>query len=265
MTARRAALEVARLVRRVLVLLALFYAAESQAVAAPRAPLVLAAASLQESLTTVAKKWAASGHAMPVVSFAASSALARQIEAGAPADLFISADQQWMNELQKRGLLASKSRSILLGNDLVLIAPLASHIRLPIAKGLPLARALGTGRLAIADPAAVPAGIYAEAALKSLGAWGDVKGRLAPAENVRAALAFVERGDAPLGIVYATDAFQSKKVRIIGRFPATSHEAILYPVARLASSTSVEAESFLHFLVSPAAKAVFRQFGFTTP
>ena len=265
MTPRLAANEITRLVKRVLALLVLLCGAQSPAVAAPKAPLVLAAASLQESLTAVAKKWAASGHAMPVISFAASSALARQIEAGAPADLFISADQQWMNELQKRGRLAPKSRSILLGNDLVLIAPSASHIRLPIAKGFPLARALGTGRLAIADPAAVPAGIYAEAALKSLGVWDDVKGRLAPAENVRAALAFVERGDAPLGIVYATDAFQSRKVRIIGRFPATSHEAILYPVALLASSTSVEAEAFLHFLVSPTAKATFRQFGFTTP
>lgn len=260
-----AAGEIARLVQRALVGVALLFGTASPTAAAPRAPFVLAAASLQESLAAVARKWAESGHPMPVISFAASSALARQIEAGAPADLFISADQQWMNELQKRGLLAPKSRLTLLGNDLVLIAPLVSRIRLPITKGFPLARALGTGRLAIADPAAVPAGIYAEAALKSLGAWGDVKGRLAPAENVRAALAFVERGDAPLGIVYATDALQSKKVRIIGRFPASSHEAILYPVARLASSTSVEAESFLRFLASPAAKAIFRQFGFTTP
>lgn len=251
------------LVRYFLVVATLFFVAEP-ASAARKPPLVLAAASLQESLTAAAKAWASRGHPQPVVSFAASSALARQVEAGARADLFISADEEWMDELQKKGLLRPGSRVSFLGNRLVLIAPLSSRVNLPIRSGFPLVQALGSGRLAIADPAAVPAGKYAKAALMSLGIWASVEPKLAPAENVRAALAFVERAEAPLGIVYETDAIASKKVRIVGRFPENSHPAISYPVASIRSSTNPEAEAFRRFLVSAAGKSVFRRFGFST-
>lgn len=226
-------------------------------------PLVFAAASLQESLTAAADAWTRQGHPRPVLSFAASSALARQIEAGAPADLFLSADEAWMDALAAKGLLRRGTRQSLLGNRLVLIAPRSSPARLVIAPGFPLGRALGRdGRLAVADPAAVPAGQYAKAALTSLGVWPSVAARLAPAENVRAALAYVERGQAPLGIVYETDARASSQVRLVGRFPANSHPAISYPLAALRGSRHPDAEAFRRFLASPAGKAIFRRHGF---
>jgi molybdate transport system substrate-binding protein len=178
-----------------------------------RVAAVLAAASLQESLTEAANAWTAKGHAKPILSFAASSALARQVIAGAPADLFLSADEEWMDAVAKAGLLRTGTRTTLLGNRLVLIAPASSKVRLTPARGFALAKALGTGRLAIADPDAVPAGKYAKAALTALGVWPSVAAKVAPAENVRAAMALVERGAAPLGIVYATDARASKAVR----------------------------------------------------
>lgn len=231
--------------------------------AASRHPLVLAAASLQESLTAAVNVWAARGHARPVLSFAASSALARQIEAGAPADLFIPADEEWMDYVQGKGLVREGTRTSFLGNRLVLIEPAASRTRLPIVPNFPLARRLGPNRLAVADPRAVPAGKYAKAALISLRVWKSVENSLAPAENVRAALAFVERGEAPFGIVYETDAIASKKVRIIGRFPVASHPRISYPIARLKSSRSPDAEAFRRFVISPAGRAIFRRFGFT--
>lgn len=224
---------------------------------------MLAAASLQESLTAAAQAWASRGHPQPVLSFGASSALARQIEAGAPADLFISADEDWMNYLQGKQLLRPGSRASFLGNQLVLIAPWGSRLNLPIRPGFPLARALGSGRLAVADPSAVPAGKYAKAALIALGVWTSVEAKLAPAENVRAALAFVERGETPLGIVYRTDALASNKVKILGQFPPASHPPISYPVATVRTSTKPEAEAFRRFLVSPAAAAIFRRFGFS--
>lgn len=229
-----------------------------------RPPLVLAAASLQESLTAASRAWAARGHPLPVISFAASSALARQIEAGAPADLFISADEAWMDDVQAKGLLRAGSRSALLRNRLVLIAPVASRTRLAIRPRFALAAALGSSRLAIADRAAVPAGRYGKAALTTLGVWPSVEAKLAPAENVRAALAFVERGETPFGIVYATDALASAKVRVVGTFPESSHPPIIYPVALLKSSTSPDAEGFRRFLGSPSGQVIFRHFGFTT-
>jgi molybdate transport system substrate-binding protein len=232
--------------------------------AQPRAPVVLAAASLQESLNAVALAWAAKGHARPVISFAASSALARQIEAGAPADLFLSADETWMDYLAAKNLIIPASRLSFLHNQLVLIAPLSSNIRLEIAPRFALARALGLGRLAIADPAGVPAGRYGKAALEHLGVWRSVSDRLAPAENVRAALALVERGEAPLGIVYATDARASAKVRVMGAFPPHSHPPVSYPVARLKTSASPEAEPFRQFLLSREGKAIFARYGFRT-
>ncbi|VWX46528.1 molybdate ABC transporter substrate-binding protein [Novosphingobium sp. 9U] len=229
------------------------------------APVVLAAASLQESLGAAAKVWAAEGHAKPVLSFAASSALARQVAAGAPADLFISADEEWMDTLSAKRLIRQESRATLLGNSLVLIAPAASSVDLKLAPGMPLARALGNGRLALADPAGVPAGRYARQALEKLGAWDQVSDRIAAGDSVRAALALVARNEAPLGIVYATDAKAEPKVRVVGTFPANSHTPITYPIATLKTARSPDAEALRQFLLSPEALAVFQRYGFTRP
>ncbi|MDO9370501.1 MAG: molybdate ABC transporter substrate-binding protein [Sphingopyxis sp.] len=235
------------------------------ATAQDRGPVVLAAASLQESLTEAANAWAAKGHAKPVLSFAASSALARQVIAGAPADLFLSADEEWMDAIVKAGLLRPGTRTTLLGNRLVLIAPAASKVRLTPAHGFALAKALGTGRLALADPDAVPAGKYAKAALTNLGVWSSVAAKVAPAENVRAAMALVERGTAPLGIVYATDARASRAVRIVGTFPSSSHPPIRYPVAVLKVSRHQDAAAFRTFLLSKQGRAIFARHGFSAP
>jgi molybdate transport system substrate-binding protein len=227
-----------------------------------RPPLVLAAASLQEALTAAGDAWAARRHARPILSFAASSALARQIEAGAPADLFVSADEPWMDDVARKGLVRPGTRVSFLANRLVLVAPVGSRAALPIRRGMPLAQALGAGRLAMADPNAVPAGKYGKAALTALGIWPALSNRIARGESVRAALALVERGEAPFGIVYATDARASTKVRVVGVFPAASHPPITYPIATLSSSTSADAEGLRRFLVSPAGKAIFRRYGF---
>ncbi|MBE1527590.1 molybdate transport system substrate-binding protein [Sphingopyxis sp. OAS728] len=235
------------------------------ATAQERGPVVLAAASLQESLTEAANAWAAKGHAKPVLSFAASSALARQAIAGAPADLFLSADEEWMDAVAKAGLLRAGTRTTLLGNRLVLIAPTSSKVRLTPARGFALAKALGAGRLALADPDAVPAGKYAKAALTHLGVWVGVAAKVAPAENVRAAMALVERGAAPLGIVYATDARASKAVRVVGTFPAASHPPIRYPVALLKASRHRDAAGFRAFLLSKQGRAIFVRHGFSAP
>jgi len=244
-------------------LIALLVLRPAAATATPDGPLVLAAASLQEALSEVADRWAAKRHPRPVLSFAASSALARQILAGAPADLFISADQPWMDAVAAKDLVRRGSAQPLLGNQLVLIAPAASPVRLRIAPGFALARALGDGRLAMADPDSVPAGRYGKAALVKLGVWNGVEPKVARAENVRAALALVERGAAPLGIVYATDALASRAVRVAGRFPASSHPPIVYPAAILASARHPDADGFYRFLRSNEARAVFRRHGFT--
>lgn len=228
------------------------------------APLVLAAASLQESLSEAADAWAAEGHVRPTLSFAASSALARQIVSGAAADLFISADEDWMDAVERAGQLRSGSRRELAGNALVLIAPAAGPASVALEPDA-IAAALGDGRLAMADPESVPAGRYGKAALTSLGLWSRVAGRIAPAENVRAALALVERGAAPLGIVYATDARAARRVRVVAAFPASSHPPIRYPAAILAASTSPDAGAFLAFLLSPPGQAIFARRGFTPP
>ncbi len=232
---------------------------------AQRGPLVLAAASMQEAMEAAATAYARGGRAKPVLSFAASSALARQIAAGAPADLFVSADEPWMDDVERRGLIAAGTRANVAGNRLVLIAPATSRVRLALRPGVDLSRALGGGRMAMADPDAVPAGKYGRAALERLGAWRGVESRVARAENVRAALALVERGAAPLGIVYATDASASKGVRVVGVFPATSHPPIRYPVARLKRSRDPGAEAFRRFLVGRQGQAILRRFGFTAP
>ncbi len=231
---------------------------------APRAPVVLAAASLQESLSAAADAWAQTGHPRPVISFAASSTLARQAEAGAPADLFVSADEEWMDALAAKGLLAAGTRADLVGNRLVVVEPVGRRSVIP-ASGPRLARVLASGALAMADPDSVPAGKYGKAALEKLGVWTAVAPKVVRAENVRAALALVERGAAPFGIVYLTDAKASAKVRVAGLFPRASHPPILYPVARLARSTNPEAEGFRRFLLSGRGRAIFARFGFGAP
>jgi len=223
---------------------------------------VFAAASLTDVVGELSKIYQAAGHGAVVGSFASSSDLARQIEQGAPADLFISADQQWADYLDQRGLLDKKSRVDLLRNELVLVSSMGTDTRLTVADKFPLAAALGDGRLAVGDPDHVPAGIYAKAALQKLGVWGEIEPRLARAASVRAALLFVERGDCPFGIVYRTDALADSKVRLVATFPAGSHPPILYPAALVAGRHKSEGVEFLHFLQSPEAAAVFRRFGF---
>ncbi len=229
---------------------------------AQQAPLVLAAASLQESMTAAADAWAKQGHPKPTISFAASSALARQIEAGAPADLFVSADEDWMNDVAQKNLIVASTRVTFLGNRLVVAAPAGSKVRIPVRPPAALAKVLTAGPLAMADTP-VPAGKYGQQALEKLGVWAQVSPKVVRAENVRATLALVERGAAPLGIVYATDAKASAKVRIAGVFPESSHPPITYPVARLKTSTNPQAEAFRRFLVSRAGKAIFVRYGFS--
>ncbi len=236
--------------------------AATPAAADPTPPLVLAAASLQESLMAAANAWAAKGHVRPVISFAASSALARQVQAGATADLFISADEDWMDALAARRLIVANTRVTFLGNRLVVAAPAGSKTRIPVRPPAALVRVLTAGPLAMADTP-VPAGKYGQEALERLGVWAQVAPRVVRAENVRATLALVERGAAPLGIVYATDAKASAQVRIAGVFPASTHPAITYPVARLSTSRNPEAEAFRRFLVSRGGKAIFVRYGFS--
>ena len=227
--------------------------------------LVFAAASLKEALDEAALAFAMGRAGRVDVSYAASSALARQMERGAPADLFISADTDWIDYLEQRGLTTPGTRRNLLANDLVLIAPAASPVKAKLAHGVDLAAALGQGRLAMADPDSVPAGKYGRAALTSLGAWKALEGRVAPSENVRGALALVARGEAPLGIVYRTDALAEKGVRIVDAFPAASHPPIVYTVVVLKRSSSRVASVFEGYLASPDARAIFERHGFRMP
>ncbi len=229
----------------------------------PRPPLVLAAASLQESMTAAADAWAGRGHPRPVISFAASSTLARQLAAGAPADLFVSADEAWMDDLAGRGLIAGSTRVSFLGNSLVVVAPAASNARIDFRRPARVATLLGAGALAMADTASVPAGKYGRIALERLGIWSTISANVVRAENVRAAMALVERGAAPFGIVYATDARVSKSLRVVGVFPPGSYPAIHYPVARLKASSNPQAEGFRRFLVSREGQAIFVRYGFS--
>lgn len=234
-------------------------------VAAPPAPLtVFAAASLTDAMQLVGKAYTARTGTPVRFSFASSSLLAKQIEAGAKADLFVSADLQWMDQVQQLGLIDAATRRTLLRGALVLIAPADAHPTIRIAQGASLLPVLGTsGRLAVGDPAYVPAGIYAKAALIKLNMWGAVQGRLARADNVRVALSYVARHEAPLGIVYATDARAEPGVRIVGVFPETSHPPIDYPAAVLRAAKP-GAAAFSRYLDGPEAKAIFRRFGFRT-
>lgn len=226
---------------------------------------IYAASSLTDALNEVATSYAATGHPKPVFSYAASSTLARQIEQGARADMFISADEDWMNYLAERKLIDPKTRVSFLSNKLVLVASATSTLNLTIAPGFNLAGALNGGKLSMADPASVPAGKYGQAALTSLGVWSAVQGSVARAENVRAALRFVETGDAPAGIVYATDAQASGKVKVIGEFPSNSYPKISYPMALVKGAQQSEAKAFAKYLRGPAASAIFKRLGFVLP
>ncbi|KQT85273.1 molybdate ABC transporter substrate-binding protein [Aurantimonas sp. Leaf443] len=226
-------------------------------------PVVFAAASLKNAFDAANAAWAAQGGRTATISYAASSALARQIEGGAPADVFASADLAWMDYLSKAKLIANDTRTELLGNGIVLVAPRDGATALAIAPGFDLAAALGDGRLAMANVDSVPAGKYGKAALETLGAWDGVKDRIAQAENVRAALLLVARGEAPLGIVYRTDAVADPAVRIVGTFPESSHAPVVYPVAVTAAATSPDARAFVDFLKGNAARALFEAEGFT--
>jgi molybdate transport system substrate-binding protein len=223
---------------------------------------VFAAASLKEALDEQAGRFEAETGRRVTVAYGASSALAKQIEAGAPAALFISADLDWMNYLEKRSLLMPGSRANLLGNSLVLIAPAKNSSTLKIAPGFELARALGAEKLAIANPESVPAGKYAKEALQSLGAWANVEKQTVRTENVRSALGLVARGEAAFGIVYRTDALAEKAVRIVDTFPESTHARIVYPIALVKSGDSRTAAELLDFLRSATTRAIWSKHGF---
>ena len=224
---------------------------------------VFAAASLTDAMKDISAKWAAAGHPALRLSFGSSSTLARQIEQGAPANVFASADEKWMDYLAEKQLLAAGTRKDLLGNDLVLVVSADKPLHATISKSFDMMGLLGAnGRVATGDPAHVPVGIYAEQALRNLGMWDAVSPRLARTEDVRAALLLVERGEAPAGIVYATDAAASKAVMIAGTFPADSHDPVSYPFAVTKSGDTAEARALLDFLASPPARALFVQRGF---
>ncbi len=229
---------------------------------APDGPIVLAPSSLQEALASVADSWAAQGHSRPLLSFAGSPTMARQVSGGAPADIVLLADEQWMDRLEADSLLAPGTRRALLGNRLVLIAPIGEdRTRLsPTLDNLPAL--LGSGRLAIADPDSVPAGRYGKMALETLGLWDKISGRIAPTENVRAALALVERGETQFGLVYASDLIASDKVMLAAEIPEDAQPPIRYPVAILASSTHADARDFLAYLASPEAERIFSRYEF---
>ena len=225
--------------------------------------IVFAAASLTNALQEVGDEFTKDSSIPVKFSFSASSTLARQIESGAPADVFFSADLEWMDYLQSRKLIQVATRHDVLGNQLVLVAPVASKITLHVAPDFPLLAALGNSRLAVGDPDGVPAGRYAHQALTKLGVWNSVADRLARADSVRAALLLVDRGEAPLGIVYRPDALVDKNVRVVDVFPDDTHLPITYPIA-LASGAKADAAGFLSYVQSPAADIIFKRYGFTT-
>jgi len=224
---------------------------------------VFAAASLANALQQVADSYKAKSGQTVAISFAASSALARQIDASGGADMFISADKDWMDYLDSKGLIAHATRKDLLGGHLVLIAPVSSNVQVKIAPHFDLMGALAGGRLAVADPDSVPAGKYAKTALTALGVWTAVVDHLAQAENVRVALAYVARGEAPLGIAYSTDAAAEPKVKIVAEFPDNTHQPIVYPAA-LTRDARPAAQGFLDYLSGAEANAIFSKTGFVT-
>jgi molybdate transport system substrate-binding protein len=245
-------------------LLLAFLAAVPQNATAQDTFTVFAAASMKNALDEANTAFTKADGPKVTASYAASSALAKQIEQGAPADIYISADLKWVDYLAERKLIKATTRVNLLGNKLVLIAPVDSKLgNVKVEKGFDIAKLAGDGRIAVADTKAVPAGLDAKAALEHLGAWAQAEAKLAQAENVRATLAFVARGETPLGIVYETDAKIEPKVKVIGTFPEDSHPPVTYPVAVIASSKNPAAEKYLSFLRSGAAKSIFEKYGFT--
>jgi molybdate transport system substrate-binding protein len=226
-------------------------------------PTVFAAASLTDAMKDISTQWAQSGHPALRMSFGSSSTLARQIEQGAPANIFASADEKWMDYLADKKLIVTDTRKDLLGNDLVLVVPADKPQHVTIGPGFDLVGMLGpNGRVATGDPAHVPVGIYAEQALKKLGVWDAVSPHLARADDVRSALLLVERGEAPAGIVYATDAAVSKAVVIAGTFPANSHDPVSYPFAVVKAGDTPEARALMTYLSGPEARAIFVKRGF---
>jgi molybdate transport system substrate-binding protein len=235
-----------------------------QTLAAQEQITIFAAASLKNALDDTNAAFTKATGVKVTASYAASSALAKQIEQSAPADVFISADLQWMDYVGERKLIKPDTRVNLLGNKLVLIAPADSKIaNVTIGQGFDIAKLAGSGRIAVADVNAVPAGRYAKAALEKLGAWAAAEPKLAQAENVRATLAFVARDETPIGIVYETDAKVEPRVKVIGAFPDNSYPPVTYPVAATATTTKQSVSQYLHFLRSPAAKAIFEKYGFS--
>jgi molybdate transport system substrate-binding protein len=247
-----------------LVLLMVMGSFAVQAAAADQDVVVFAAASTTNAIAEIGELYAAKRAGHIKTSFASSSTLAKQIASGAPADVYLSANKKWMDFLEKKNALDKSTRFDLLGNRIVFIAPLRSSIdKVEVNDSLDLAVLLGSdGRLSMGDPDHVPAGMYGKKAMEKLGLWNQAQRRLAPMKDVRAALVLVERGEAPLGQVYATDAAISKKVRVVGMFPTDSHPPIVYPVAAVADGKAVAAAAFLNFLKSAEAKAVFTKYGF---
>lgn len=225
---------------------------------------IFAAASLKNALDEAAAGFVKqTGKPAPKISYAASNTLAKQIEAGAPADVFVSADLDWMDDLARKNLIRPETRLNLLGNRIVLVAPRNEAKPIAIGPGVDLAQVLGTGKLAMGNVDAVPAGKYGKAALEKFEAWDRVKGQIAQADNVRGALLLVSRGEAPLGIVYQTDAASDPNVAIVGTFPENSHPPIIYPVAVTKDSTNPDALGFVAYLRSPGARPAFEKQGFT--
>lgn len=226
---------------------------------------VFAAASLTNAMQDIAKEYKKEKRVDVVSSFASSSTLARQIEAGAPADLFISADQKWMDYAIDKKAIDTATRETLLGNSLVVVAPKDSKQGdFTINATTQWLSLLNDGRLAVGDPDHVPAGIYAKEALQKLGAWETLSSRLAPAEDVRGALALVERNEAPLGIVYGSDAVASKGVKVVSTFPEDSHKKVEYPLAIVDGHNNATVKAFYDYLSGPQASAIFKRYGFTT-
>jgi len=236
-------------------------APQTPAQAQGRDLIVFAAASMKNALDAANAKWKAETGKSAKISYAASPALAKQIEGGAPAQLFISADIPWMDYVAQKGLIKPETRATLVGNRIVLVAPKDKATPVDIKAGFDLAQIIGGGRLAMANVESVPAGRYGKVALEKLGVWDSVKGKLAQAENVRAALLLVSRGEAPVGIVYATDAASDKGVTVIGTFPENSHPPIIYPVA-LTKGAGADAEAFFAYIKSGKSKQLFEAEGF---
>ena len=252
-------------IRRLLACLCLLLAGTAPSVAdqSPKTLLVFAAASLTDAMTAVGTAYERDTGVAVKMSFDSSSSLARQVEAGARADLFFSADVDWMDYLQARDLIQPDTRRNVVGNRLVLIAPADSPLEIKIEPHFKLAAALGNARLATGDPDSVPVGRYARSALTTLGVWDEVAPHLARAENVRVALLYVARGDAPLGIVYASDALVDPRVRIVDTFPAATHQPIVYPIA-LTKTAQAQARSFLSYVMNQG-QSTFARYGFSAP